>query len=169
MARAYAPPAQAQASLFGWLARNAAPPTNPSPSPPAAEPTAAQPAVQAPAADARPPRQALRRGAPIPRELDVLIAAKAQSHGVPVALAHAVVRIESNYNPRAVGGRALGLMQIKHATARGIGFTGSADDLFDPPPTLNGACGISPALTGWREVISAGRSCGIKVVIAPSA
>lgn len=65
-----------------------------------------------------------------------MIDAKAREHGVPVPLAHAVVRIESNYNPRAVGGRALGLMQIKHATARGLGFTGSREDLFDPETNL---------------------------------
>jgi soluble lytic murein transglycosylase-like protein len=33
---------------------------------------------------------------------------------------HRVIMRESRYNPRAVGhGGALGLMQIKHATARG--------------------------------------------------
>jgi soluble lytic murein transglycosylase-like protein len=80
--------------------------------------------------------QAIGRRAPVAPEIEALIADKANKHGVPLPLAHAVVRIESNYNPRAVGGRALGLMQIKHATARGIGFTGSAEQLFDPAVNL---------------------------------
>jgi soluble lytic murein transglycosylase-like protein len=61
----------------------------------------------------------------------------ARAAGVPVALARAVVRIESNFNPR-VTGRAgeVGLMQIKHQTARGVGFTGSRAALYDPETNL---------------------------------
>ena len=53
-------------------------------------------------------------------ELSSLIAAKAASHGVPAALANAVVRVESNYKSN-VTGRAgeVGLMQIKYQTPRG--------------------------------------------------
>jgi soluble lytic murein transglycosylase-like protein len=66
-----------------------------------------------------------------------LIAAKAAAHGVPVALANAVVRVESNYNAR-VTGRAgeVGLMQIKYQTARGLGYTGSRAALYDPATNL---------------------------------
>ncbi len=66
-----------------------------------------------------------------------LIEKHARANGVPVALALAVVRVESNYNPR-VRGRAgeIGLMQIKPQTARGIGFTGSASALYDPETNL---------------------------------
>lgn len=58
--------------------------------------------------------------------------AAAVAAGVPIHIARAVVRIESNYNPR-VTGRAgeVGLMQIKHATARGIGYRGSRSSLYD--------------------------------------
>jgi soluble lytic murein transglycosylase-like protein len=61
----------------------------------------------------------------------------AQAAGVPIALARAVVRIESNFNPR-ITGRAgeVGLMQIKHQTARGMGFTGSRAALYDPETNL---------------------------------
>jgi soluble lytic murein transglycosylase-like protein len=61
----------------------------------------------------------------------------ARAAGVPVALARAVVRIESNFNPR-ITGRAgeVGLMQIKHQTARGMGFTGSRAELYDPETNL---------------------------------
>lgn len=61
----------------------------------------------------------------------------AQAAGVPIALARAVVRIESNFNPR-ITGRAgeVGLMQIKHQTARGMGFTGTRAELYDPETNL---------------------------------
>ncbi len=61
----------------------------------------------------------------------------ANANGVPVALALAVVRVESNYNP-GVRGRAgeVGLMQIKPQTARGMGFSGSTKALYDPETNL---------------------------------
>ena len=57
----------------------------------------------------------------------------AKAYGVPVALAHAVVKVESNFRPH-VTGRAgeIGLMQIKPATARMMGYSGSAKGLYDP-------------------------------------
>lgn len=70
-------------------------------------------------------------------ELGSLIAAKAAAHGVPVGLANAVVRVESNFNPR-ITGRAgeVGLMQIKYQTARGLGYTGTRAALYDPATNL---------------------------------
>ncbi|MEI2383736.1 lytic transglycosylase domain-containing protein [Breoghania sp. JC706] len=66
-----------------------------------------------------------------------LIAAAARKHGVPVSLAKAIVRIESNFNARARGSHGeIGLMQIKPATARGIGFRGSVKALYDPATNL---------------------------------
>ena len=65
-----------------------------------------------------------------------LIASHAAANGVPFALADAVVRIESRYNPRVSNGGALGLMQIKPATARGVGFSGSASALYDADTNL---------------------------------
>jgi soluble lytic murein transglycosylase-like protein len=62
-------------------------------------------------------------------ELDALVAAHAQANGLPVALVHRVIVRESRYNPGIVGkGGAMGLMQIKTATARGVGYSGSAAD-----------------------------------------
>lgn len=56
---------------------------------------------------------------------------------VPVALAHAIVRQESNYNPSAVGrGGPLGLTQIKCQTARGLGFKGDCSQLKDAETNL---------------------------------
>src|SRR5258707_11881780 len=58
--------------------------------------------------------------------LDTLISRHAQANGVPEALVHRVVIRESRYNARAIGrGGAIGLMQIKYATARAMGYTGS--------------------------------------------
>jgi len=70
-------------------------------------------------------------------KLNRLIAKHAEENGVPVILAHAVITIESRYNPRARGQAGeIGLMQIKPATARGIGYQGSIKALYDPDTNL---------------------------------
>ena len=61
-----------------------------------------------------------------------LVSRLAAENGVPYRLANAVVTIESRYNPHAANGGALGLMQIKAQTARGLGFQGTARGLLDP-------------------------------------
>jgi soluble lytic murein transglycosylase-like protein len=69
--------------------------------------------------------------------LQGLIASHASANNIPEALVHRVIRRESNYNPRAVGsGGAMGLMQIKHATARGMGYKGTASGLLDADTNL---------------------------------
>jgi soluble lytic murein transglycosylase-like protein len=68
--------------------------------------------------------------------LDAMIARHAAANGLPVELVHRVVIRESRYNPRARNGGNLGLMQIKHATARGVGYAGPASGLFDPETNL---------------------------------
>jgi soluble lytic murein transglycosylase-like protein len=68
--------------------------------------------------------------------LDAAIARHAAANGLPAELVHRVVIRESRYNPRARNGSALGLMQIKHATARGVGYTGPASGLFDAETNL---------------------------------
>ena len=66
-----------------------------------------------------------------------MVASHARANGVPEALVHRVVLRESRYNPRAIGrGGVLGLMQIKLATARGVGYTGDADGLLDANTNL---------------------------------
>lgn len=70
------------------------------------------------------------RGAPS-ANIKALIAQHAAANGVPLALADAIVRIESRYNPRATNHGAMGLMQIKTQTARGVGFSGSSGDLLN--------------------------------------
>src|SRR5579871_355868 len=66
-----------------------------------------------------------------------LVAKHAQANGVPVALVHRVIIRESRYNAGLVGrGGTIGLMQIKLATARGLGYTGTAEGLRDPDTNL---------------------------------
>ena len=66
-----------------------------------------------------------------------LVGKHARAAGVPVALALAVVQVESNFNPRARGSAGeVGLMQIKPATARGIGYKGSVKGLYNPDTNL---------------------------------
>lgn len=65
-----------------------------------------------------------------------LIDRYAAQHGLPAALAHAVVTIESGYNPMAFNAGAIGLMQILLPTARGLGYDGDRDGLHDPEVNL---------------------------------
>jgi soluble lytic murein transglycosylase-like protein len=70
-------------------------------------------------------------------QFDAMIATHAQANGVPEALVHRVIVRESRYRPGVVGrGGAMGLMQIKLATARGLGYTGTAEGLRDPNTNL---------------------------------
>lgn len=71
------------------------------------------------------------------RGYSALIAKHARANGIPVALAHAIVRIESGYRAH-VRGRAgeVGLMQIKPSTARAMGYRGSARGLYRPDTNL---------------------------------
>jgi soluble lytic murein transglycosylase-like protein len=65
-----------------------------------------------------------------------LVARYAAENGVPLPLAYAVVEHESGFNPNARGRGTVGLMQIKPATARGIGYRGSTAGLYDPATNL---------------------------------
>jgi soluble lytic murein transglycosylase-like protein len=70
-------------------------------------------------------------------EYNALVASHAQANGVPEALVHRVIVRESRYRPALVGrGGTIGLMQIKLATARGLGYTGDAAGLRDPNTNL---------------------------------
>jgi len=65
-----------------------------------------------------------------------MVASHAATNGVPVELVHRVIVRESRYNPRAVSKGNYGMMQIKLATARGLGYTGTAQGLLDPDTNL---------------------------------
>ena len=63
--------------------------------------------------------------------IKAIVARHAAANGVPFSLADAVVRVESRYNPRASHAGNYGLMQIRHQTAHGMGYSGSAGGLLD--------------------------------------
>src|SRR6266481_425669 len=70
-------------------------------------------------------------------DYNALVARHAQANGLPEALVHRVIVRESRYQPGLVGrGGTIGLMQIKLATARGLGYTGTAEGLRDPDTNL---------------------------------
>ncbi|MER8371949.1 transglycosylase SLT domain-containing protein [Mesorhizobium sp. M1338] len=70
-------------------------------------------------------------------QYSAIVARYAAIEGVPVSLATAVIKIESNYRPNIVGSAGeIGLMQIKPATARMMGYSGSAKGLFDPDTNI---------------------------------
>jgi soluble lytic murein transglycosylase-like protein len=70
-------------------------------------------------------------------EYDALVATHAQANAVPEALVHRVIVRESRYQSHLVGrGGTIGLMQIKLATARSLGYTGDAAGLRDPNTNL---------------------------------
>jgi soluble lytic murein transglycosylase-like protein len=68
--------------------------------------------------------------------IDTLVAQYARTYGIPETLVHRVIRRESGYNPRAVSQGNYGLMQIRHATARGMGYRGTASGLLDANTNL---------------------------------
>src|ERR1700744_3081967 len=73
-----------------------------------------------------------------PRALyETLITTHARANLVPEALVHRVIVRESKYQAALLGrGGAIGLMQIKLATARSLGYTGTAEGLRDPATNL---------------------------------
>jgi soluble lytic murein transglycosylase-like protein len=70
-------------------------------------------------------------------DYEAMVATHAQANGVPAELVHRVIVRESRYRPHLVGrGGTIGMMQIKLATARGLGYTGTAEGLLDPETNL---------------------------------
>lgn len=69
--------------------------------------------------------------------LDAKIARYARMYDIPESLIHRSIRRESNYNPGARNGPYWGLMQIRHDTARGMGYHGPANGLLDADTNLS--------------------------------
>ncbi|RRI06985.1 lytic transglycosylase domain-containing protein [Mesorhizobium tamadayense] len=90
-------------------------------------------------------------------QYSAIIARYAASYGVPMSLANAVIKIESNYRPNMVGGAGeIGLMQIKPATARMMGYTGSVKGLFDPDTNIK----YGMKYLAMAQGLGGGTTCG---------
>jgi hypothetical protein len=77
------------------------------------------------------------------------IVEEAAAQGVPPALVDAVVRIESRYDPAAVGSVGeIGLMQVRPKTAALLGFQGPPADLAEPRTNLR--FGVGYLAKAWR-------------------
>ena len=86
-----------------------------------------------------------------------IVSRYAASYGVPEQLAHAVIRVESNYRPNALGNAGeVGLMQIKPDTARGWATRAPSRASTTPRPISTSASSISP----WPISLSGGTTCG---------
>lgn len=103
-----------------------------------------------------PATMAVPRGGKRPRQIRAvdghpvadLITAAARRHGVPVALAHGVARVESGYRCHARShANARGAMQVLPATARSVGIHGNLYDC---------ATGIEAGMRYLRLVIARG-------------
>ncbi|MFA6822932.1 MAG: lytic transglycosylase domain-containing protein [Geobacter sp.] len=109
--------------------------------------TPAPPSVTMPATTAQPTQEAEEPGpAPLSRlsllrdttagtTFEPIIQKASRQYGVDAELIRAVIKAESNFNPRAVShAGAQGLMQLMPATARGLGVSNS----FDPEQNVMG-------------------------------
>ena len=86
-----------------------------------------------------------------------IIARHAASYGVPFSLARAVIKIESNYQPHLTGRAGeVGLMQIKPATARMLGYTGSVKGLYDPETNIK----YGMKYLAMAQGLGGGTTCG---------
>lgn len=81
------------------------------------------------------PRRAIQVNPAHRNEFGSMVSLAAKLHGLDPALLHAVVTVESAYNPKALSRRgAAGLMQLMPATAKRY----AVNDIWDPRQNLNG-------------------------------
>lgn len=86
-----------------------------------------------------------------------IIARYAGEYGVPVSLAHAVITVESNYRPNTTGSAGeVGLMQIKPATARMMGYSGSVKGLYNPETNIK----FGMKYLSMAQKLGGGTTCG---------
>jgi soluble lytic murein transglycosylase-like protein len=87
-----------------------------------------------------------------------LITEYASANGVPIDLARAVVKHESKFDPAVTGlAGEIGLMQIKLSTARGMGYKGTAKELYEPATNLRWGM----KYLGEARKLAGGSECGM--------
>src|SRR6185503_6589991 len=91
---------------------------------------------------------ALARNVQRDSQYDALVATHAKANNLPETLVHRVIVRESGYRPGLVSHGNIGLMQIKLGTARGLGYTGTAEGLRDPETNLTWA--VKYLAGAWR-------------------
>lgn len=91
-------------------------------------------------------------------QFDAIIEAAAARHGVPPEIIKGVVGVESSFNPRAkreepqISDRSRGLMQLLERTARGLGFRGDFEQLYDPATNVElGAKLLAQNFRRWKS------------------
>ena len=85
-----------------------------------------------------------------PIDVMLMIDREAERHGVPIPLARAVAKTESDYNAYLVGASGeRGAMQVMVPTARWLGFTGTMAEL--EKPEVNIALGMKYLALAWRK------------------
>ena len=71
------------------------------------------------------------------QDIKLLVDIIAERHKVPNDLAHAIVSLESNYDPTVTGKLGeIGLGQIRCGTAKSEGFKGKCTELYKPEVNL---------------------------------
>jgi soluble lytic murein transglycosylase-like protein len=86
-----------------------------------------------------------------------IISRYASQYGVSVSLARAVISIESNYRPNMTGSAGeVGLMQIKPATARMLGYSGSVKALYNPETNIK----YGMKYLAMAQDLGGGTTCG---------
>jgi soluble lytic murein transglycosylase-like protein len=86
-----------------------------------------------------------------------IVSRYAAAYGVPAELAHAVIKVESNYRANVRGGAGeIGLMQIKPSTARMMGYSGNANGLFNPETNIK----YGMKYLAQAHSLSGGTTCG---------
>ena len=99
-------------------------------------------------------------------EFDGLISAASGRYSVPFTWIKAVIGTESNFDPQAyraeprINDASYGLMQLLAGTARGLGYSGSINGLYDPATNINLGTKLLADLRGrygadFRRVYSA--------------
>jgi len=69
--------------------------------------------------------------------IQALVTKYAERHKVPSDFAHAIVSLESRYNPSVTGKKGeIGLGQIRCSTAKQQGFKGKCSELYKPEVNL---------------------------------